>query len=470
MRRLLFLVVLICIAPALADNGRLIAVPPSKPPVAMPSVPASPSSEETRQEPKYEVADSQQTADPDQRGTEGAPLVVKVLPNFELQESPDHNAKKNYLSAMIKWWPFSDWPTDVWLAIFIFCLILVGVLQLIVFRVQAVRLRETIKAVRELAATQAADTQDLLKVARDNAIAASSQATAMQQLHEATAAQARPLRRQAIVALAAARAARNNAVAVREIAAAQAADTQDLLKVVRDNATAAASQATVIQKLHEAIAVLASPLRGQAIAALAAARAARKNADIAERSLVAANRPYVVFWKLHGSQIPHTNAVKAGDPVEWDDIDYISQLQFFTRYSLTNQGKTPALIHNTWIVLKVLDALPDTPSAEYLQAIERIVLGTKVPMAIIGTDMSAIKSETASIDPPIEDRGQIRQIMEENSSYYFYGFILYSDIFGRGTYVTAQAFRYDLGAKGFTIVGGQEYNYDYAIKAPQPAA
>jgi len=68
--------------------------------------------------------------EPDQRGTEQSPLVVKIAPR------PDNGQKESPAT----WWL----TTDQWLALFTGLLVLVGLLQLKVFSAQARQLRRTV--------------------------------------------------------------------------------------------------------------------------------------------------------------------------------------------------------------------------------------------------------------------------------------------------------------------------------------
>jgi hypothetical protein len=367
-------------APTFAESGRLIVVVPQPIPAlsSEPLQPPSPGGAEPSQEPKREADDSQQKAAPDQRGTKDTPLVVQLLPNSEMQGGPDQNAKKGDQSAPPKWWPFPDWPTDVWLAIFTFGLVLVGVLQLIVFGVQARRLGQTIRAMREIAATQATDTQNLLKAARDNAAAAASQATAMQQLHEATAAQARPLRR-------------------------------------------------------------------QAIAALAAARAARKNANIAEAALVGLERPYIFLGQLTGS------LGGADDP----ETLGTKPLQFRVEFDIANKGRMFASIRaiNRTILFEraISFANPPYNYAHTLYGGQSIIgaqlRGPSPPHNFKFDDFSSLGIKTTD-DKEFKER-----------AFFFFGFIVYED-FMENQWKKGFGFIYSTARYQFLPFGGTVYNYD----------
>ena len=102
---------------------------------------------------KSQAASTQHQATPDQRGTEQSPVVVKVLPppqtqeeaaNVQAKEQADHEER-----ASSKRW-------NVWTT-----LLLVGIAfgQLVVYGLQARRLRQTIEKMDEITRGQATDTK-----------------------------------------------------------------------------------------------------------------------------------------------------------------------------------------------------------------------------------------------------------------------------------------------------------------------
>jgi hypothetical protein len=266
------------------------------------------------------------TAPERQLGTQAFPLIVKIEGPIEQEVGPTQNKPQTGTES-----------TTDWVAVFTAGLIVVGILQLIVFGLQAFFLNRTIGKMDEIATAQKADTGDLI------------------------------------------------------------AATQNLV-------TANEAQERAIQR----------------------------HADIAEQSLTA-NRHFVFFYGFQGSQIPHKNALKHDDPIEWDDIDYVFRLQFSTPYTLVNQGRTVATVHDIWLALRVLSDLPVIPDADYETGRQANIAKPKVPMAMVIPNVPFV-ARPVEIDPPIDDTAQIRRILEGRDSYYLYGFVRYSDIITGYTY------------------------------------
>jgi hypothetical protein len=100
------------------------------------SNPPSPSAGETNQIP-------QQKTNPDQRGTNDTPLVVRIV---EGTLGPERDQTETNEKTPHKWWGLS---TDDWLAIFTGALVLVGFIQFLVFKTQAYWLRRTVQSDEE---------------------------------------------------------------------------------------------------------------------------------------------------------------------------------------------------------------------------------------------------------------------------------------------------------------------------------
>jgi hypothetical protein len=80
----------------------------------------------------------------DQRGTDESPVTVKVLPTPKNHEEADTNRNERAKKQ----------EADLWLVRLTGILALVGTLQLIVFGIQARRLRQTIETMKDTAETQ----------------------------------------------------------------------------------------------------------------------------------------------------------------------------------------------------------------------------------------------------------------------------------------------------------------------------
>lgn len=202
-----------------------------------------------------------------------------------------------------------------------------------------------------------------------------------------------------------------------------------------------------------------SDMRASIAEAARAAAAAQKSADVAERSLVALNRPYI-FFAIAGSPVEH-RVQAPGQQRDPSDVDNIIRLQFTLSYGYNNQGKTAALIHNLWLTLDILSDIPNSPIQKYMESRERSIASPKVATSIFGQGQNALVA-TAEFDI-VDDNERIVRIMNGEEIYYAYGFIRYSDVFVRKTYLTGQAFRYDIKHRAFVVVGGEEYNYDRTL-------
>lgn len=121
---------------AAAFAAMLFLVAPSEPPTT--------SGGEQGQEPKNEPAAKQSPATPNARGTESAPFVIKIVP--EVQGPSEHRTSESDQKPPAKWLPIGDWTGDNYLAVFTGMLVLVGVLQLLVFKNQAYWLRHTVES------------------------------------------------------------------------------------------------------------------------------------------------------------------------------------------------------------------------------------------------------------------------------------------------------------------------------------
>jgi hypothetical protein len=142
-------------SPASAAEPRMVVVPQSIPLLDMPPLqPAFPPTGGTLRSPSDESGATQQPVIPEQRGTEGNPVIVKVLPAdktvAELSQEQQDRAEK---SSSDRWMVRLTAVLAVG-AVLQF-LVLVG--QAIVFGTQAKRLRQSVDLTREVAGRQERD-------------------------------------------------------------------------------------------------------------------------------------------------------------------------------------------------------------------------------------------------------------------------------------------------------------------------
>lgn len=140
----------------------VVAAQTSQPPA--PRLPVGKSSQ-----PQQHAAATQQKPDADPRGTDQSPLTVKILPTAKThEEAAKEQADRDDQSA-------ANW----WMVRLTAAVSFVGVLQLLVFGYQALKLKHTIAKMDEIAAAQTKDTQAAIQVARDNATAGKDTADAL---------------------------------------------------------------------------------------------------------------------------------------------------------------------------------------------------------------------------------------------------------------------------------------------------
>jgi hypothetical protein len=109
----------------------------------------SPTKAAERDQPEQATADAQKMAATNVRGTEQSPIVVKALPSTKAQdEAPNGKAKE--LGQ-----PSPDW----WMVRLTGAIVFIGLVQTIVFGMQARRLKQTIEKMEEIAGQQTQDIQ-----------------------------------------------------------------------------------------------------------------------------------------------------------------------------------------------------------------------------------------------------------------------------------------------------------------------
>lgn len=140
-------------------------------------------------QPQQQPQPTQQQPTTDYRGTDAAPLVVRTLPSEKTQaETAEEEAEKKDVSA-------ANW----WMVRLTAIIGGIGFVQMIVFGIQARRLGETIEKMDAIAKREATENQELTEIARNNAAAAASQATAMAGVRDAIEAQESHMRAQNMV-------------------------------------------------------------------------------------------------------------------------------------------------------------------------------------------------------------------------------------------------------------------------------
>jgi len=96
----------------------------------------APSAPRTKQPKQPQSAASQQAVNPDQRGTEQSPVIVKVVPTTKTQEEAEEDAQERKTKVSSDWWTVFLTGTLAFIAF----------LQLLVYTYQAKKLRETVKS------------------------------------------------------------------------------------------------------------------------------------------------------------------------------------------------------------------------------------------------------------------------------------------------------------------------------------
>jgi hypothetical protein len=176
----------------------------------------------------------------------------------------------------------------------------------------------------------------------------------------------------------------------------QASDMQQLLTAANANAVAAASQAGAMSRLQQTISQQGGFLRQQA-------RATARNANIAERSLVALNRPYLLASRFDNHPVLHQEQINADDPL--DKKSWLLRIQFEVIYQLVNYGRSLAEIHYIWFKLEPMETLPEVPP--YLFELRTFIDNReKVACSILAPNWSSPYRATA----PIIDKPRCERI------------------------------------------------------------
>jgi hypothetical protein len=111
------------------------------------SQPPAPSPLKGSNPPENPATDVKGGPSANERGTEKSPLVIKILPTQQAQKEATNTQSDNHQNAATDWWMFG--MTGI--------IAVIGIIQAIVFGLQARRLRETIEKMDEIATGQTDD-------------------------------------------------------------------------------------------------------------------------------------------------------------------------------------------------------------------------------------------------------------------------------------------------------------------------
>lgn len=137
--------------------------------VLVQSQPPAPAPAIQRTYPKQPSASGQQQSTSDKSGTETAPIFVKIVPSAKTQEEAPQGKPQELGQSSPDWWM-------VWLT---GAIASIGLIQTIVFGVQAHRLKQTITKMDEIATGQTRDIQASIAEATRSATAMEGVATSM---------------------------------------------------------------------------------------------------------------------------------------------------------------------------------------------------------------------------------------------------------------------------------------------------
>lgn len=162
-----------------------------------------------------------------------------------------------------------------------------------------------------------------------------------------------------------------------------------------------------------------------------AAKAAEKSALVAERTLNDIERPYI-FAEITGGTLP--------DP----DTVVLPEINF----TLTNYGRTPAVLKRSCDQILVVTELPPEPPYSTIREGEMI----------IGAGDSKPFTRTITF------RGsEIHQIRGGEATLFLFGYVIYEDVFDR-IHTKGFGFRFGRNLKSFNVAGGDAYNYSKTEK------
>lgn len=117
--------------------------------------PPSPTSGKIGQPQQPKPSNNAKRSDENLRGSEAFPVAIKIINASDIKPETAPNSDTDNRSAAPEWWPWPRWwPTDWALATLTLGLVVVGVIQIFVFAVQASRLKQTIEAMKSMERNQ----------------------------------------------------------------------------------------------------------------------------------------------------------------------------------------------------------------------------------------------------------------------------------------------------------------------------
>jgi hypothetical protein len=190
-------------------------------------------------------------------------------------------------------------------------------------------------------------------------------------------------------------------------------------------------------------------MSGQLGAAVAAAEAAKKAADVAEEALRIGERPYMLVSPVRDVlEYAITNANPTDPMLPFTAQPYVTII-------IMNYGKTPAILREVGADLKISATLPT-----------RGYFSKVLPQAntVIPTDRNVgginCTAETWNAD------AHRAAIANGEQHFWLVGELKYDDIFGNVT-VAGFCYRYYVATKSFHEDGGNKYNFQRTTKRGQ---
>lgn len=147
----------------------LLATVVTTTPDAPPSNPPTPSAAVVNEPPKPEPSDQKTKPDSSQQGTERDPFIVKVIPTPKSDAEASQDAEDRKDKSFSDWWTLRLTGT----------LALIGIVQTVVFYVQARRLKQTIDTMQKISREQSNDVRESIAQATRAAAAMEGMSAAM---------------------------------------------------------------------------------------------------------------------------------------------------------------------------------------------------------------------------------------------------------------------------------------------------
>jgi hypothetical protein len=190
--------------------------------------------------------------------------------------------------------------------------------------------------------------------------------------------------------------------------------------------------------------------RKAADAAKDAAKAAMRNADVAEKQLHCTERPWIAFepTKILGTK-SIVDRIKRLHPSlqEPPDSPTVEIIQISVQYRFNNCGRTPARL--VWGDVQLICADPKSlPSEPFYRFIP-------TPESLLPPGRSAINSLTVPLFPPAFEK-----FVRGRESLILIGFVQYRDVIGEADGPPHESrFRMECDFPGYDISGGKEVSF-----------